>query len=67
MTGSYHPELQAVLDGGKVQREIEIKAPAARVVSDTLEIVPAAELKDPSRVVGSCAGGSQKIIYRKNA
>lgn len=50
-----------------LKREIEIKVQASGVTSYTLEIVAASEVKDPNMVVGSCAGGSKKIIYQKNS
>jgi hypothetical protein len=37
------------------------------VPSYTLEIVPNAEVKDQSQVVGSCDGGTQKIIYQRHS
>jgi hypothetical protein len=36
------------------------------VPSYTLEIVDNDEVQDQSMVVGSCAGGTKKIIYQKN-
>ncbi|MEK1942762.1 MAG: DUF1161 domain-containing protein [Pseudomonas sp.] len=50
----------------ELKQEIESKIQAAGVVSYTLEIVDAAEAKDPSMVVGSCEFGRKKIIYQKN-
>lgn len=50
----------------ELRAEIEVKIQAAGVASYTLEIVPAAEATDPNMVVGSCEGGSKKIIYQKN-
>lgn len=50
----------------ELRGEIEVKIQAAGVASYTLEIVPNEEAKDPSMVVGSCDGGSKKIIYQKN-
>jgi hypothetical protein len=50
----------------ELKREIEVKIQAAKVTSYTLEIVAATEVEDPSMVVGSCEGGSRKIIYLKN-
>lgn len=50
----------------ELKREIEVKIQAAKVTSYTLEIVPAAEVQDPSMVVGSCESGSRKIIYQRN-
>lgn len=34
--------------------------------SYTLEIVPNADVQDQNMVVGSCDGGTQKIIYQRN-
>lgn len=50
----------------ELKQEIEVKIQAAGVTSYTLEIVPNDEVHDPSMVVGSCDGGSKKIIYQKN-
>jgi hypothetical protein len=50
----------------ELKSEIEVKIQAANVTSYTLEIVPAADVEDPNMVVGSCEGGSRKIIYQKN-
>ncbi|MBB2494336.1 DUF1161 domain-containing protein [Aquipseudomonas ullengensis] len=51
----------------ELKREIEVKVQAAGVTSYTLEIVANDEVKDPNMVVGTCAGGSRKIIYQKNS
>ena len=51
----------------ELKAEIETKIQAAGVASYSLEIVPNAEVKDPSMVVGSCAGGTQKIIYQRHS
>jgi hypothetical protein len=50
----------------ELRAEIEVKIQAAGVASYTLEIVPSDEAQDPNMVVGSCEGGSKKIIYQKN-
>ncbi|SDH34510.1 Protein of unknown function [Pseudomonas benzenivorans] len=50
----------------ELRQEIEVKIQAAGVTSYTLEIVPNDEVHDASMVVGSCDGGSKKIIYQKN-
>ncbi|HSC85433.1 MAG TPA: DUF1161 domain-containing protein [Pseudomonas sp.] len=50
----------------ELRREIETKVQASGVTSYTLEIVAASEVKDVNMVVGSCDGGSRKIIYQKN-
>ena len=50
----------------ELKAEIETKIQSAGVTAYTLEIVSNAEVKDPSMVVGSCEGGTRKIIYQKN-
>lgn len=50
----------------ELRAEIEVKIQAAGVASYTLEIVPNDEAQDPNMVVGTCDGGSKKIIYQKN-
>jgi len=50
----------------ELKQEIEVKIQASGVSTYTLEIVPSDEAKDPNMVVGSCEGGSKKIIYQKN-
>ena len=49
-----------------LKQEIEVKIQAAGVASYTLEIVPNGDVEDPGMVVGSCAGGTRKIIYQRN-
>ena len=50
----------------ELKQEIEVKIQANNVPSYTLEIVPNDEAKDPGMVVGSCDGGTKKIIYQRN-
>lgn len=50
----------------ELKAEIEAKIQARGVTSYTLEIVPNEEAHDPNMVVGSCDGGTQKIIYQRN-
>ncbi len=50
----------------ELKQEIEVKIQAAGVTRYTLEIVPNDEVHDPSMVVGSCDGGTKKIIYQNN-
>ncbi len=50
----------------ELKEEIEVKIQAAGVPSYTLEIVANDEVTDQSMVVGSCDGGSKKIIYQRN-
>ena len=49
-----------------LKRQIEAKIQARNVTSYTLEIVSNAEVHDQNMVVGSCEGGTRKIIYQKN-
>lgn len=53
-------------DCEELKKEIETKIQAQRVSSYTLEIVPKKEVHDKNMVVGSCQGGTKKIIYQKN-
>jgi hypothetical protein len=50
----------------ELRAEIEAKIQANGVASYTLEIVNNEDSKDPSMVVGSCDGGTKKIIYQRN-
>ncbi|MDE4536830.1 DUF1161 domain-containing protein [Pseudomonas sp. ITEM 17296] len=50
----------------ELKAEIEAKIQAQGVPSYTLEIVPNSEVQDSNMVVGSCEGGTKKIIYQKN-
>lgn len=56
----------AVKSCEELKAEIEAKIQAKGVTSYTLEIVSNAEVKDRNMVVGSCDGGTKKIIYQKN-
>jgi len=60
------PATAAPRDCAELKAEIEAKIQAQGVVAYTLEVVPVAEVKDPAMVVGSCANGTQRIIYQKN-
>jgi len=48
----------------ELKAEIEAKLQANGVKNYTLEIVAADQVKD-EKVVGTCDGGSKKIIYKK--
>ena len=48
----------------ELKAEIEAKIKAKSVKTYTLDIVPAAEVKD-GNVVGSCDGGAKKIVYKR--
>ncbi|ARU86581.1 DUF1161 domain-containing protein [Pseudomonas sp. M30-35] len=50
----------------ELKQEIEVKIQASGVQSYTLEIVANSEVEDENMVVGSCDGGTQKIIYQRN-
>jgi hypothetical protein len=50
----------------ELRAEIEAKIQANGVASYTLEVVANDEAKDPNMVVGSCDGGTNKIIYQRN-
>lgn len=50
----------------ELKQEIEVKIQANNVPSYTLEIVANDEVQDQSMVVGSCDGGTRKIIYQRN-
>jgi hypothetical protein len=50
----------------ELKAEIEAKIQARGVTSYTLEIVRNEEVHDQNMVVGSCEGGTKKIIYQKN-
>ncbi|AUY34786.1 DUF1161 domain-containing protein [Pseudomonas soli] len=50
----------------ELKAEIEAKIQANKVSSYTLEVVPNGEVSDPNMIVGSCDGGTKKIIYQKN-
>ncbi|MDR0278920.1 MAG: DUF1161 domain-containing protein [Paucimonas sp.] len=50
----------------ELKAEIEAKIQARGVTSYTLEIVPNSEVHDQNMVVGSCEGGTKKIIYQRN-
>lgn len=60
------PALAAPKSCVELKQEIEIKIQARGVLSYTLEIVPAAEVSDPSMVVGSCENSTKRIIYQRN-
>ncbi|HCN45730.1 MAG TPA: hypothetical protein DIT18_08790 [Pseudomonas sp.] len=50
----------------ELKSEIEAKIQARGVTSYTLEIVPNKDVHDQNMVVGSCDGGTKKIIYQRN-
>lgn len=48
----------------ELKAEIDAKLQAKGVKNYTLEIVPNEEVKD-QKVIGSCDGGTKKIVYSK--
>lgn len=50
----------------ELKAEIEAKIQGHGVKTFTLDVVPAADVKD-QKEVGSCEGGSKKIVYKKGA
>jgi hypothetical protein len=51
-------------DCEELRAEIDAKIKAKGVAVYTLEIVPNDQVKD-GQVVGSCDGGTKKIVYRR--
>lgn len=49
----------------ELKNEIDVKFKAKGVVNYALTITANAEVKD-QKVVGSCNGGTQKIVYTRN-
>lgn len=52
-------------DCEELKAEIAKKIEANGVKSYTLTIVPAAEVKEGDQVVGSCDGGTKRIVYKR--
>jgi uncharacterized protein DUF1161 len=48
----------------ELKAEIEAKVQANGVTNYALEVVPADQVKD-EKVVGTCDGGTKKIVYKK--
>ena len=48
----------------ELKSEIDAKLKAKGVKSYSLEIVPNAQVKD-QKVVGTCDGGTKKIVYKR--
>ncbi|HEX4996669.1 MAG TPA: DUF1161 domain-containing protein [Terriglobia bacterium] len=49
----------------ELKEEIAKKIEANGVKVYTLTIVPAGEVKESDQVVGSCDGGTQRIVYKR--
>jgi hypothetical protein len=52
-------------DCEELKSEIDAKIKANGVSAYTLEIVPNDQVKDGDKVVGSCDGGTKKIVYKR--
>jgi Protein of unknown function (DUF1161) len=50
----------------ELKSEIEAKLKAKGVAKYSLDIVAAADAKGDGQVVGSCEGGSKRIVYKRN-
>jgi uncharacterized protein DUF1161 len=60
------PALAQRKDCNELKGEIEGKIKANGVKEFTLDVVPNEKVKDgDGKVVGSCDGGAQKIVYKK--
>lgn len=49
----------------ELKAEIAAKIEAKGVKHYTLEIVPAGQVQADQKVVGSCGGGKNKIVYKR--
>ena len=60
------PALAQRKDCGELKTEIEGKIKANGVKEFTLDVVPTEKVKEgDGKVVGSCDGGTQKIVYKR--
>jgi hypothetical protein len=60
------PALAQRKDCNELKAEIEGKIKANGVKMFTLDVVPTEKVKEgDGKVVGSCDGGTQKIVYKK--
>lgn len=60
------PALAQRKDCNELKGEIEGKIKANGVKMFTLDVVPTEKVKEgDGKVVGSCDGGAQKIVYKK--
>jgi Protein of unknown function (DUF1161) len=65
-TASATGAMAATKSCDQLKDEIEAKIQARNVTSYTLEIVSRKDVHDQNMVVGTCEGGTRKIIYQKN-
>lgn len=59
------PNLAQRKDCEELKAEIARKIEANGVKNYTLDIVAAADVKESHKVVGSCAGGTMRIVYTR--
>ncbi|HYV96377.1 MAG TPA: DUF1161 domain-containing protein [Gemmatimonadaceae bacterium] len=52
-------------DCEELKTEIAAKLDAKGVKGYTLDIIASADVKDSMKVVGSCGGGTKKIVYTR--
>lgn len=60
------PALAQRKDCGELKAEIDAKIKKNGVKEYSLEIVPSEQVKDGA-VVGSCDGGTKKIVYKRGS
>ena len=53
-------------DCEELKAEIGKKIDANGVKNYTLSVVPAADVKEDEKVVGSCDGGTKRVVYKRN-
>jgi hypothetical protein len=51
----------------ELKGEIAQKLEAKNVTSYSLDVVPTDQVKDGGKVVGSCEGGTKKIVYSRTS
>lgn len=62
------PALAQRKDCGELKAEIDAKITANGVKEFTTEIVPNEQVKEgEGKVVGSCDGGTKKIVYKRGS
>ena len=58
------PMVAFAKDCNEIRTEVDAKITAKGVTNYLLEIVDAPQVKE-GKIVGTCGGGSKKIVYRK--
>jgi len=49
-----------------LKKEITEKLDAKGVKNYTIDIVPNGDVKDGMKIIGSCDGGTKKLVYSRN-